>query len=242
MTPPRKGARPSPPPATDPSFDEELFTFLDDLRANNDKAWFTVNRARYERVVLEPALAFIEDFAPRLEAISHHFRADARASGGSLFRIHRDTRFSKDKTPYKTNIGIHFRHNAAKDAHAPGFYLHLEPGACFFGCGIWRPDGTTTQRIREAIVEDPDGWTGVTRAQAFAGRLELSGDQLKRPPAGLDPAHPLIDDLRRKDFIALAPVAQSRACAPELIDDYDELCRLASPLARFLCRALELAF
>ena len=232
----------SAPFASEPSFDEELFSFLDDLRANNDRAWFTANRARYERVALEPALAFIEDFAPRLEGISHHFRADARASGGSLFRIHRDTRFSKDKTPYKTNIGIHFRHNAAKDAHAPGFYLHLEPDASFFGCGIWRPDGPTTQRIREAIVDDPAGWTRATRSKAFTSRLRLDGDQLKRPPAGLDPAHPLIDDLRRKDFIAIAPLAQGGACAPDFIADYDALCRLAAPLARFLCQALELPY
>ena len=232
----------SAPFASEPSFDEELFSFLDDLRANNDRAWFTASRARYESAVLEPALAFIEDFAPRLEGISHHFRADARASGGSLFRIHRDTRFSKDKTPYKTNIGIHFRHNAAKDAHAPGFYLHLEPDASFFGCGIWRPDGPTTQRIREAIVDDPAGWTRATRSKAFTSRLRLDGDQLKRPPAGLDPAHPLIDDLRRKDFIGIGPLTQGGACAPDFIADYDALCRLAAPLARFLCQALELPF
>ena len=232
----------SAPFASEPSFDEELFSFLDDLRANNDRAWFTANRARYERVALEPALAFIEDFAPRLEGISHHFRADARASGGSLFRIHRDTRFAKDKTPYKTNIGIHFRHNAAKDAHAPGFYLHLEPDASFFGCGIWRPDGPTTQRIREAIVDDPAGWTRATRSKAFTSRLRLDGDQLKRPPACLDPAHPLIDDLRRKDFIAIAPLAQGGACAPDIIAEYDALGRLAAPLARFLCQALELPY
>ena len=232
----------SAPFASEPSFDEELFSFLDDLRANNDRAWFTASRARYESAVLEPALAFIEDFAPRLEGISHHFRADARASGGSLFRIHRDTRFSKDKTPYKTNIGIHFRHDSARDAHAPGFYLHLEPGASFFGCGIWRPDGPTTQRIREAIVDDPAGWTRATRSKAFTSRLRLDGDQLKRPPAGLDPAHPLIDDLRRKDFIGIGPLTQGGACAPDFIADYDALCRLAAPLARFLCQALELPF
>ena len=232
----------SAPLPSEPSFDEELFSFLDDLRANNDRAWFTASRARYESAVLEPALAFIEDFAPRLAAISLHFRADARASGGSLFRIHRDTRFSKDKTPYKTNIGIHFRHDSARDAHAPGFYLHLEPGAAFFGCGIWRPDGPTTVRIREAIVDDPAGWTRATRSKTFTSRLRLDGDQLKRPPAGLDPAHPLIDDLRRKDFIGIAPLSQSGACAPDFIADYDELCRLAAPLARFLCQALELSF
>ena len=104
----------------EPSFGPELFSFLEDLAANNDREWFAANKRRYEEHLLEPALAFIEDFAPRLEQISPHFRADPRPNGGSLFRIYRDTRFSKDKTPYKTNVGIHFRHERAKDAHAPG--------------------------------------------------------------------------------------------------------------------------
>lgn len=237
-------ARPKTPPPlpSEPSFSGELFSFLDDLRANNDRAWFAANRARYEAAVLEPALVFIEDFAPRLEGISRHFRADARASGGSLFRIHRDTRFAKDKTPYKTNIGIHFRHRAAKDAHTPAFYLHLEPGAVFAGCGIWRPDGPTTQRIREAIVDDPGGWLGASRDKELTRRLHLDGAELKRPPAGFDPAHPLIDDLRRKDFIAIASLEQAAACGDGFIDDFEAICRTAAPLARFLCGALDLPF
>src|SRR5262245_18610926 len=115
----------------DPSFDLALFAFLSDLRQNNDRDWFAASKSRYERDCLEPALAFIEDFAVDLEAISPHFRADPRPVGGSLFRIYRDTRFAKDKTPYKTNIGIHFRHEAASNAYAPGFYLHLAPGEVF---------------------------------------------------------------------------------------------------------------
>src|SRR4029450_14100165 len=87
------------------------------------------------RSLLEPALTFIEDFAPRLEKISPHFRADARPSGGSLFRIYRDTRFSKDKSPYKTNLGIHFRHELAKGTPAPSYYLHIGPDEVFAGGG-----------------------------------------------------------------------------------------------------------
>jgi uncharacterized protein (TIGR02453 family) len=102
------------------SFSPELFSFLAELRANNNRDWFAANKDRYEEDLLEPALAFIAAFAPRLEKISPHFRAEARPSGGSLFRIYRDTRFSKDKSPYKTNVGIHFRHEQAKDAYAPG--------------------------------------------------------------------------------------------------------------------------
>ena len=233
--------RPAPLPlASEPSFDKELFAFLDDLRANNERAWFHANKERWQRDVLEPALVFIEDFAPRLEGISPHFRADPRASGGSLFRIQRDTRFAKDKSPYKTNIGIHFRHNAGKDAHAPGFYLHLERGSVFVGCGIWRPDGPALQRIREAIVEDPDGWLAATRGPEFTARLGLDGESLKRPPSGFDPEHPLLDDLKRKDFIGMVTLDDAAACADCFIDEVEALYRAGSPLSRFLCRALGL--
>ena len=155
-----------------PSFGPELFAFLVELRANNDRDWFAANKARYEADVLEPALAFIEDFGFRLQGISPHFRADPRRSGGSLFRIHRDTRFSKDKSPYKTNTGMYFRHERGKDAHAPGYYLHLAPGEVFGGGGIWHPDAPALAAIREAIVRDPDGWRRgqAARPAARAGR------------------------------------------------------------------------
>lgn len=225
-----------------PSFSRDLFGFLDDLRRNNDRQWFAENKTHYERSVLDPALAFIEDFATRLARIAPHFRADARPVGGSLFRIYRDTRFSKDKTPYKTSVGIHFRHAAAKDAHAPGFYLHLEPGAVFAGGGIWHPDGPTTTRIRDAIATEPERWKRATRAKSFTSRLRLEGEALKRPPAGFDPAHPMIDDLRRKDFFGTATLSQQAACSAGFIDEYEGVCRAAVPLARFLCEALELPF
>ena len=227
---------------SEPSFGPELFAFLDDLRAHNDRAWFHANKARWEEAALEPALVFIEDFAPRLEGISQHFRADPRASGGSLFRIQRDTRFAKDKSPYKTNLGIHFRHNAGKDAHAPGFYLHLERGAVFVGCGIWRPDGPATQKIREAIVEDPDGWLAATRGPEVAARLRLDGESLKRPPTGFDPAHPLLEDLKRKDFIGMTNLADAAVTADGFIDEVEAIYRAGAPLQRFLCRALDLPF
>src|SRR5918996_3776624 len=144
------------------SFGPELFRFLRDLEANNDRTWFNANKDRYEREVRDPALDFVEDFAPRLAEISQHFVADPRPSGGSLFRIHRDTRFSKDKSPYKTHVGIHFRHERAKDVHAPGFYLHLEPRSVFVGAGIWHPNSPTLAKIRAAIADDAEAWLRAT--------------------------------------------------------------------------------
>jgi uncharacterized protein (TIGR02453 family) len=224
------------------SFTPELFAFLADLRANNNRDWFAANKDRYESALLEPALNFVADFAPYLEKISPHIRADPRPSGGSLFRIYRDTRFSKDKTPYKTNVGVHFRHERAKDAHAPGFYLHLAPGEVFAGGGIWHPDTATALRIREAIVADPDGWRRATRTGAFAKTYELGGDSLKRPPAGFDADHPFVDDLKRKDFFGWTRLTEEQATAPGFVAEYARLCRGVSPLMRFLCKALDVPF
>jgi uncharacterized protein (TIGR02453 family) len=227
---------------THTSFGPELFSFLADLRANNNREWFAANKHRYEEHLLEPALDFIEAFAPRLEKISLHFRADPRPSGGSLFRIYRDTRFSKDKSPYKTNLGIHFRHEGAKDAHAPGYYLHIGPDEVFAGGGIWHPGTEAATRIREAIVADPERWRSATRAGAFAKRLELGGDSLKRVPPWADPEHPFADDLKRKDFFGWASLSESEVVAPDFIDEYTRICRAAAPLTQFLCGALAVPY
>ena len=224
------------------AFGPELFSFLADLRANNNREWFAANKDRYEEHVLEPALDFINAFAPRLERISPHFRAVARPSGGSLFRIYRDTRFSKDKTPYKTNLGIHFRHEAAKDAYAPGYYLHIGPGEVFAGGGIWHPGTEAATRIREAIVADSERWKRATRGRAFAKRLELGGDSLKRVPSWADSEHPLAEDLKRKDFFAWARLREDDVVAPGFEDEYARICRTAAPLLHFLCDALEVRY
>jgi uncharacterized protein (TIGR02453 family) len=222
-------------------FTPSLFGFLRDLERNNDRDWFAAHRARYVAEVRDPMLDFIAGFAPHLKSISARYVADPRANGGSLFRIHRDIRFSKDKRPYKTNAGAQFRHEAARDAHAPGFYLHLEPGGVFAAGGVWHPDGPALAKIRTAIAGDAVGWRRVTAAKALGPRGELAGESLKRPPRGFDPDHPLIDDIKRKDFFALARFSEDEACAPGFMDDFAATCRCFAPLARFLTRALDLA-
>jgi len=223
-------------------FTEQTFTFLQDLAKNNKREWFQANKGRYEDEVKGPALEFIQDFSPYLQALSPHFRADPRASGGSLFRLYRDTRFSKDKSPYKTHTGIQFRHEQRKDAHAPGFYLHLEPGQCFVGLGIWHPDGSTLKKLREGLVEDPKGWKKAVSGSAFKKRLDLSGDRLVRPPRGFDPEHPLIEDLKWKDYVAMARLSQKDVLQPNFIEEYANYCRAGLPFMSFLCGALDLPF
>lgn len=220
----------------------ELFGFFRELAENNNRHWFEANKNRYSQAVLQPLLEFIADFGLRLPEISPHFVADARKSGGSLFRINRDIRFSPDKTPYKTHAGVQFRHEQGKDAHAPGFYLHLEPGSVFVGGGIWRPDNPTLGKIRDAIVEQPEQWQAIKLNADFAALYQLGGDSLLRPPKGYDPNHPLLEDLKRKDFVVMANLTETDVCAPNFIDRFAEMCRAASPFNEFLTRALGLPY
>jgi uncharacterized protein (TIGR02453 family) len=223
-------------------FTPALFNFLNDLAANNDRKWFNANKDHYIETVQEPALDFITDCGPRLKAISPHFVADSRVQGGSLFRIYRDTRFAADKTLYKTNTGMQFRHERAKDAHAPGFYLHLQPRECFMGVGLWRPETKVAYEIRDAIADDSDAWIKVTRGKQFTATYHLGGDSLIRPPRGYDAEHPLIDDLKRKDFIASARLTQKTITSPDFIDTFDKLCRDASSFMAFLCHAVGVSY
>ena len=219
-------------------FTPTTFAFLRALAENNNRDWFQANKERYEEVVREPALQFIRDFAPHLQQISPFFQADDRKSGGSMFRIFRDIRFSKDKSPYKTHTGIQFRHVEGKDAHAPGFYLHLEPRRIFAGVGSWHPAGEALAMIRNRIVKDPNGWKKAITNKAFARNFELTGESLKRPPRGYDPDHPLVTDLMRKDFIAVTQLTQKAVTSPEFLEEYARSCRAGAPLMEFLCRAV----
>ena len=223
-------------------FTRATFDFLKDLEENNNRVWFQKNKQRYEEHVRDSSIRFITDFGPHLKKISEHFRADPRTVGGSLFRIYRDTRFSKDKRPYKTMVGIHFRHDLGKDAHAPGFYLHIERNGCFAGAGIWRPDAKSLQGIRSAIVEDPQAWKRATGGKRFRDLYDLEGDRLKRPPKGFDSAHPLIEELKRKDFIGVAKIPQKMITAADLPEELGRIFKAASPLARFLCGAVGAPF
>jgi len=219
-------------------FSQETFRFLEDLRSNNDRSWFAANKSRYEETVRDPALRVIQDFAPHLARLSEHFMATPR----SLFRIHRDTRFSKDKTPFKTQVGIHFRHERSRDAHAPGYYLHIEPGSVFAGVGIWHPDGATLRAIREHIVEEPAAWKRARGGRAFASRFDLAGDRLSRPPKGFDAAHPLLEDLKWKDYIGVAELDDGLVTGNDLVPRLAGIFKAGTPFMRFLCEALSMPF
>ncbi|MCP3982183.1 MAG: DUF2461 domain-containing protein [bacterium] len=221
-------------------FTPALFRFLRQLKRNNSREWFAKNKPRYLEDVRDPMLQFIADFGPLLRKIGPRYVADPRPQGGSMFRVHRDTRFSRDKSPYKTMAAAQFRHSAGKDVHAPGFYLHLGADQVFAGAGIWHPDGSSLGKIRDALVENPARWKRVVGARAFASRFRLDGDSLKRAPRGYEPEHPLVEDLKRKDYIAVIDLDEKQVCAPGFLDTFAGICRDARSFVKLLAEAVDL--
>jgi uncharacterized protein (TIGR02453 family) len=215
-------------------FRPELFDFLRQLNRHNDREWFAENKNRYEQAVQEPALQFIASFTEHLQRFGPNFVSDARPTRGSLFRIYRDTRFSPDKRPFKTHVGVRFSHASGKDAHAPVFYLHLEPDNCFAAAGVWHPDSRALTKIRTAIIAAPEQWAKAR------GRLELEGDSLVRTPRGFDPNNRFIEDIKRKDFVASAALTEAQVCGPRFMRDFATACRTMLPLVEFTTRALGL--
>lgn len=213
-----------------------MFAFLRELKENNDRDWFAANKARYERDVRDPVLRFISDFGARLTKISTHLIADPRPVGGSMFRIYRDTRFSSDKSPYKTHIGVHFFHERAKKAPSvPGFYLHVAPEGCFAAAGIWHPDAAALLSIREAITAGSPDWKAVKRS-----KLPIEGGSLKRPPRGFDPEHKDIEALKRTDFITSVPLKNAEVSSDDFLNRFAALCRRMTPVVKFTTTALKL--
>lgn len=221
-------------------FTPALFEFLSELADNNNREWFQDNKERYERDVRDALVHFVSDFGDRLREISPHMVADPRLNGGSVFRIYRDVRFSKDKSPYKTNAGMHFRHEVGREVHGPGLYLHLQPGQVFAAAGLWRPKSETIGKIRGAIVANPGKWTNIVNEDGFSSMYTLEGESLKRAPKGVDPDHPLIDHLKLKSFAATTSFTQEEACAADFIDTYAAACEVASPFAGFLTKSVGL--
>ncbi len=226
------GAKPA---AREAYFGTDLLAFLRELARNNNREWFTRNKSRYESSVRDPCLEFIRGVEPELRRVSPYLVVDARPVGGSLSRIYRDIRFSKDKSPYKTSVGIHFPHRATGEVaeNLPGFYLHLEPGDSHVYSGIWRPEPTHLQKIRETIVARLPDWRRVIRQVP-----PLEGESLKRPPFGFAADHPAVEDLKRKDFITGAAVPDSLLTGRNFGPVFGKLCASIDPLNRFLARAV----
>ena len=223
-------------------FPKDFFTFFEELKKNNNRDWFNANKSRYHESVVHPMGEYITSIAPPLESISPFYTADPRAHGGSMFRIYRDTRFSRDKTPYKTHAACHFRHQAGRDAHAPGFYMHIETAGISMGGGIWRPPSRQLGLIREFIADNPAAWEKLKKSAAIRKMGGIQGEALKRPPRGyaVDARH--ITDLKRKSFYLMTEADAALALGPELVTESVKAFRQAARLNHFINDALELPF
>jgi uncharacterized protein (TIGR02453 family) len=223
-------------------FSKNSFAFLRALARNNSRPWFHAHAHDYERHVREPFLTLIADLQAPLAKISPHFRADPRKTGGSLFRIYRDTRFANDKTPYKTWAGARLFHERRREMPAPSFYLHIAPKECFAGGGIWQPEPPTLKRIRDFLVDNPAAWKRATQSKTFREHFSFWGESLSRPPRGYDAQHELIDDLKRKNFAAGEEFGEDLACSRELLPTVVGTYKRLAPMIDYLCAALDLEF
>jgi uncharacterized protein (TIGR02453 family) len=213
-------------------FTPELFRFLTRLKRNNKRDWFLAHKSEFESSAQQPAIQFITDFAKPLYGITPHLVADPRTTRGSLFRIYRDTRFSHDKKPYKTNIAMRFSHRG-KDVHSPGFYLHLEPGASFAASGLWHPEPDTLLKVRNAIVERSAEWRKVRKLVNWEDASKLSG-----PPRGFPADHEFVEDLKLRDIGTAISFTDAQVCSPKFMALFTTACRKMSPLGKFLASAV----
>lgn len=224
-----------------PGFRAETFSFLAGLTHNNDKAWFEAHRDDYQRHVVEPALALIADLDPVVRALSPHYRGVAKKQGGSLMRVYRDVRFGHDKTPYKTNVGIQLRHDAGRDVHAPGFYVHLALDECFVGTGCWHPAPPELLALRQALAQDPRRYFDALEAARFGG-LEPVGDRAARVPRAFASDHPAAEELKRKDFLVSSPLDPGLYLGPGLVEVLARKFQASASYMGLLCRALGAPF
>ena len=220
-------------------FTPRFFEFFEELSRNNNREWFQKNKQRYESDVRDPMLAFIADLAPRLRKLSSYYVADPSPSGGSMFRIYRNLRFSRDKTPYKTTAAAAVHHSGSSWP-SPAFYISLSPEEVFGGVGMWHPDPPSVAKVRDAIVAKGALWKKAIGSKEFTSRFELMGEKLARPPKGYAPDHPLIEDLKRKDFVAGANFNRKQACSADFLDEFSDACTASAPFARFLTEAVGL--
>jgi uncharacterized protein (TIGR02453 family) len=221
-------------------FTEDLFRFLKELRQHNERDWFQQNKERYETAVRGPLISFIGDLGTPLKKINPYLVADPRPVGGSMMRIYRDIRFSKDKSPYKTAVAAHFWHDEGKEGATPGYYIRLEPGGSLVGAGIWQPEPGALRKIRNAIVGDSKRWKRATSAGQLGLHCKMVGESLRRVPRGYDPDHPLAEDLKRKDFTVGLRLPDKEVLRRDFLNHTLATFRKMAPFVEFLSSAIGL--
>lgn len=225
-------------------FTDASFRFLHRLQRNNTRDWFHAHKSDYEHHVREPFQHLLTDLQPALHAISPHLRSDPRAVGGSLYRIHRDTRFSGDKTPYKAWQGAFLYHQRRREVPAaPGFYVHLQPSGCFVAAGVWHPPADTLRHIRQFIVDNPAAWESATHSRTVQRNYRFGDDeQLKRPPRGFPADFPRLEDLKQRNFVLYRSLDDALYTSTRLRGTLERDLQRMAPFVDYLCAALELEF
>ena len=219
------------------------FKFLRALAQNNDKTWFNEHKQHYEDHVRQPFLRLLTDLQPDLAQVSEHFRSDPKTVGGSLFRIYRDARFSNDKSPYKPWQGARLFHERRKQVAAPSFYVHLQPGQCFVGAGLWHPEPPTQRRVRQFIFDNPGSWKAAAHAPKFRKRYEFeSSEVLSRPPRGFPAEFEMIEDLKHRNFVFSRHLEEADMTGPRLRQLLAADLVALGPFVDYLCAALDLEF
>ena len=220
------------------SFPQASLTVLADLARHNNKAWFDANRDRIDAELLSPARLIVDELCTRLASPFPYLTGGSQTSGGSLTRLHRDVRFSKDKRPFHTHLGMVFWHRDGKKMETPGFFLRISPDELLLATGLHQPDAERLGRIRRAIDADRGRWTRATRDKTFARVWGgLGGESLKRVPAPWPADHPLAEDLKRRDFTAFIRLPATAATQPDFLKTTAASWRASAPLIEFLCQA-----
>jgi uncharacterized protein (TIGR02453 family) len=221
-------------------FPLEGLQFLADLAENNDRDWFNPRKQVYLDTIVAPAVAFVETLGEQLRFISPHIQYDTRTNGqGSLMRIYRDTRFSPDKTPYKTWIGIRFWEGAGKASENPGFFFGFDTTAGGLHVGMHGFDKAMLTAYREAVADDALGQEleAALKDVRGAGAYELNGEHYKRVPRGFDPDHPRADLLRYNTLYASSPgIEPAVLSSAGLVDVVMDHCQNMAPVQQWLVK------
>lgn len=215
---------------------KKSLSFIGGLKKNNTKEWFHANRARYDEARAE-FITFIEilvseigKFDPELGPVNPR---------NTIFRINRDIRFSRDKSPYKTNFGSFIIRGGKKSGNA-GYYFHLEPGGTFIGGGVYHPEAEILKKVRNEIYGNPEEFREIIRAKAFYEYFgEMYDDRLKTVPKGYPKDFEHIDLLRYKSYIVSKALDEDLISGDRLLEETLKAFRLMHPMIRFINYALK---
>lgn len=218
-------------------FPTEGINFLKRLKRNNNRLWFEKHKEEYEVSVKLPMQSLIAALHPHFERFAPEFDVNPKRS---IFRIYRDVRFSKDKTPYKTHVAAHFvLRGKPKGVEGSGYYLHVEPGEIFVGGGIYMPDNDQLKKIRKAIAGQPERFLTIVRQSKFKKTFgALEGEKLHRPPKGYEPDHPMAEWLKYKQFFVGTEWPEARCLKGRFTAEVASVFETSTPLIQFLNEAL----